>query len=505
MNTNLNRITYQNRKFLVDNMIDGELLDQADTVPVAQTYQTLAKRLREMRVQGTFDASVSNITLPLLPTQQTLINAFSPPDHCNLCKLLVTEKKFSLEDLTRSVDTVIRRYDVMHTAFTIIENRYFQYRVGFVASEMAYAIKLRNVSEGYEYENHITSLTIALQKSFDLLKGPLFRAFMIEIEGIKRKWLLFIAHHTITDVLSFQRFVRDILAAIDTPSKQPSGETPLLESARKPQYSFFDWAAGLVHYDKHEDVQQEIKRYWGTILGRTVSNFPKTAHSQATPAFGATSRRLNASFTGLLDRFEQQTGFTRYEIIYAAAARAQMNVTGCGNVIIQITGSSRLGKVGRAFGLQRVGTLSQNFPLIFLLDPKGDELTLLSEVKRQLSQVPNHGLGYSHLKMADRGAYQPLLRQLGRFSWLFNILPNKISSQDRGFHTLTKNYHQFGRTDRVDPEDQGIYCTFYFLNGRTLLAVSYNESYHDSEFIETTLTSFLDAIKDIFTALKARE
>lgn len=161
--------------------------------------------------------------------------------------------KLNREALNRAMHALVQRHESLRTSIVTVQGRPMQRVRCCTAKEfhITYA-DLRNIEE-----RESLALTIAAEEtntSFDLEKGPLVRAKLIQLETEKYVFL-FSLHHIISDGWSLKVFVDELMALYQAFAKRKENPLPPLGLQYK---DYTAWQNKQLISEKY----QTARRYW---------------------------------------------------------------------------------------------------------------------------------------------------------------------------------------------------------------------------------------------------
>ncbi|MFI7388886.1 amino acid adenylation domain-containing protein, partial [Streptomyces sp. NPDC049813] len=206
-----------------------------------------------------------------------------------------------------------------------------------------------------------------------------------DAEGV----LLLVAHHLVVDGVSWRIIVPDVQAALSEPSVEPAGVAT----------SFRRWARLLVDEAQARSGELEFWRGVRSTPDPLLGVRPLDAVVDVASSAGqlelrlptAVSRRLlgavPAAFHGEIN-----------DVLLAALARAvrRWRGAGPGSVVVDVEGHGREELPGVDLS-RTVGWFTSVYPVALDAGP-GDAASSVRQVKEQLRQVPDKGLGYGLLR-----------------------------------------------------------------------------------------------------------
>ncbi len=341
-------------------------------------------------------------------------------------------------------------------------------------------------------------LATALQGSLDLEHGPSLRVLHLHTDGEPDR-LLIMCHHLVVDGMSRGLVLEDLT----TLTEQAVAGQPLQLPPKTT--SFRDWTDRIDEYAAGEELLAEVP-FWL----EQVAPFPEGARRPVVPvdheggsremAYMETAEvRVSAEETAAVQRLAVAARASLSDAVFAASASVLSEWTGTDSCRFAVAGHGRPQRFPDLDLVRTVGWFQIYFPIgIDVGDTEG--ISLVQSVHRQLSVVPDAGLGYSvlvhqhadpDLRAALAGGEQP--------QFTFNYMG------ESGFEQTSAHTTLFGHCpDPVGPCQDGA-CTWPYLldlmpaivDGALVLQIYYRRSIHDA----ATVQALGERIADRFRAL----
>jgi amino acid adenylation domain-containing protein len=231
--------------------------------------------------------------------------------------------------LAAAFRAVIRRHESLRTIFESVDGEAQQ----FVLPDVEVAIPVVNVADLPEKDREPEALRIASEegkKPFDLTRGPLLRALLVQLSP-EKNLLVLAMHHIITDGWSisilFREIARSYEAAIE--SKDPHlPELPL---------QYVEYAQWQRKYIAGEVLDTQVK-YWKNKLAgaQTMLELPIDHPRPQTHSWrGATEELIfDADTLVALKEFAQKQGATLFMVSMAALQGLLWRYTGQDSILI---------------------------------------------------------------------------------------------------------------------------------------------------------------------------
>ncbi|MFF7652578.1 amino acid adenylation domain-containing protein, partial [Streptomyces sp. NPDC007983] len=325
----------------------------------------------------------------------------------------------------------------------------------------------------------------AAHAGLDIARGPLFKALVFDQGSDLPVRLALVAHHLVTDVVSWGVLLTDLATAYE---RIASGEQPGLGARTT---SFQEWSGKLTELGRSGRLDEEIP-YWQEA--ERVPTLPGSGSAANVAGSEDTvSVRLDAQTTRAV--LQSVPGAYRArvnEVLIAALGRALAGWTGHHRVAVALEGHGREEELIEGADLSRtVGWFTTVFPFAWDV-PEGDGWRpAVAEVKRRLRAVPHKGLGYGVLRHLREDS--PLSRPLPDVS--FNYV-GRSDGFDRGFYGRLlddPSVTQGGSGVRAHLLD--VVCGVQ--EERLTISISYSTAVHDRADIERLTVRLGDLLRDL--------
>ncbi|HEV7919902.1 MAG TPA: amino acid adenylation domain-containing protein [Thermoanaerobaculia bacterium] len=250
------------------------------------------------------------------------------------------------------------------------------------------------------------------QRSFDLERGPLFRAILFE----EPARLFLLAHHIVVDGVSW----RILLADIEQAYRQYTAGQPIVLGPKTS--SFQQWAAALSEYAQTLEHEQP---YWLAQYDQPVSALP-TDFDAAGPRSAATTRRervrLDATETeALIKQCAPVYRTTINELLLSGVYLGMRRWTQSTGLRIALEGHGREELFEQLDTTQTVGWFTTVFPLT-LSSASERTADVIKSVKEQYRALPHNGIGYGVLRYMARDEALVAKAEANPLQLVFNYL-----------------------------------------------------------------------------------
>jgi amino acid adenylation domain-containing protein/non-ribosomal peptide synthase protein (TIGR01720 family) len=328
------------------------------------------------------------------------------------------------------------------------------------------------------WERELDAILTDLIEHFDLARGPLFRAVLVERAG--ERTLILIGHFFVADIGSWQTILDDFDAAYrQALDGQPIRLQSKTTSARQ-------WADRLAERAHSMDMKPE-KEYWFSEARRSAPalplDFPAGENSMASSLSVRVELDLGET-RALLQGVQRAYGVQIDAILLTSVLFAFLPWTGSRKLLIDLLGHGREPLYDDIDLTRTVGWLNTIYPA-FLTLPEGidDPGIAVRHVNEQLRKIPNGGIGYGILRYLSRDEdFLSRARSMPQPGIFFNYFGDD-HSQELATLTKVEGFGGYGldrRTRRLRPLAIGVYIQ----KDRMLLKWERSTHIHRVETIE---------------------
>nr|WP_267255905.1 condensation domain-containing protein [Nostoc sphaeroides] len=272
-----------------------------------QAFQSSSESIQPVPRQGNIPLSFAQQRLWFLSQLEPNSSAYNIPTAVRLTG------KLNVAALSKSLNEIIRRHEILRTTFTVVDGEAIQ--VIAKGENFTFSvIDLQVLSEEKKQQEVSKLAALEAQKPFDLLQGQLLRASLLQLAETEYVVLLTM-HHIVSDGWSTGIFIQELTALYTAFSQGQPSPIPDLPI----QYA--DFAIWQRQWLQGEVLQTQLN-YWKQQLG---GNLPilELPSDRPRPAIqsnnGATQRfQLSKSLTEKLKNLSNQEGVTLYMTLLAA-------------------------------------------------------------------------------------------------------------------------------------------------------------------------------------------
>ncbi|HVI46038.1 MAG TPA: non-ribosomal peptide synthase/polyketide synthase [Chitinophaga sp.] len=367
-------------------------------------YQTIALLYSVMSARkeaATVSADQGSLTgeAGLLPVQQWYLEkeTSSRPSHFNQSITLAIDKSVHESTLSAAIMHLVNQHDSLRFRYAHTEEGWKQI-YGDYQYEGKLAVVNLQLEPLQELDNLIASYSEIYQRMIDVTQGVTISAVLLQTPAEeKHNRLLLAVHHLAVDGVSWRILLEDLELLLNS----LSSNTPV--ALGKKTSSYREWQESLVKYGQRERLLKQLD-YW-TGITRQYAPLPADhKYDQALHINDMSTLRVNLS-SALTQQLLQEVLAAYHtdinDVLLAALAKALAPLTG-GETIIGLEGHGRE-DIDRSVDVSHtIGWFTSLYPVLLSTTGVTGEGNLLREIKEQLRQVPDKGIGFGVLKYINK-------------------------------------------------------------------------------------------------------
>lgn len=359
-----------------------------------QTIESLASVLRPSRGEQQ-EQEDTDTWVGLTPIQHWFMRLHIPQrSHWNQALLVKLPGETNASALSEAFEAVVRHHPALIQRFAYTGDGW-QQRPGQAATTRMIQIDV-SMLKGAAREQMIERRASELQTSMSIELGDLFHAALFHL-GEQEQHLLLIAHHLVTDGVSWRIILQDLRLAYE---QIVQGKPVLLLRERT---SYRQWVRWLMDDAQAEQRKGELA-YWQeqTAAGAHLP-LDETEGENSEATVQTVSVALSVEETRQLLR--QVPGVYKLqvsEVLVTALVKTLTAWTGNEIVRIALEGHGRE-EAHEEIDLSRTaGWFTTLYPLRLTLRQEANPAEALKKIKEQLRCVPGKGVGYGLLRELTR-------------------------------------------------------------------------------------------------------
>lgn len=281
--------------------------------------------------------------------------------------------------LESSFNEIIRRHEILRTAFTIVEGQPVQVITPFLTIPLE-IIDLQNLPNTERTSEAKRLAALEYEHHFDLGSVPLIKTKLLQLNQ-KEYWLTINIHHIITDGWSLGLLLEELgilYTAFTNGLSSPLPELPV-------QYADFTlWQ----HQHFNEKVIEKQLAYWVEKLTNTsqISDNVSNIRPQASSSASVYSIVLSASMVRSIEAFSLEQKVTIFVIIVTALNILLFNYSGKNDILVMATVGNRSSVETETM----LGCFINDVILHSHFSSEETALTLLEQVQQTLIEAINN-------------------------------------------------------------------------------------------------------------------
>jgi amino acid adenylation domain-containing protein/non-ribosomal peptide synthase protein (TIGR01720 family) len=332
---------------------------------------------------------------PLLPGEDWFFrNAFPDPHWWNITRAFKLNPEMANPVFwEQALRQVLLRHDALRTRFVQKRSNWQQ---GIAApNDGAVPFACFNLSDlpAQAQDVKLTAIAAELQKSMDLAHGPILRLALFDFGAHKPPHLLLVVHHLVSDDISMQILVEDIVTAYQQVSRSEAVRLPPKTT------SVQEWGKRLQVYACSEGFQRQVDDWlalpWQRVAPLPV-DYPDGREKRTADSIAAVWVSLSAQESQvLLKALPRLHNAQVFDALLTALAHSLARWTGAPWVAINTIDSGRTMDIPGAedADLSRtVGWLATGNCLLLESRDTGDPLAALQSIREQVARFPKYGI-----------------------------------------------------------------------------------------------------------------
>ncbi|MBB3113017.1 amino acid adenylation domain-containing protein/non-ribosomal peptide synthase protein (TIGR01720 family) [Paenibacillus phyllosphaerae] len=415
--------------------------------------------------------------LPLTPIQLRFFERHGMLNHYNQSVMLYSRKPFQEEALEAALQALVAHHDMLRSAFELEDGR-IRARYCSLGTQPQPILHMRIYGDEPD-RDVIDEEATAIQGSFDLAKGHLFKAALFRSAGGDH--LLLAAHHLVVDGVSWRILLEDLAAAY----KQACGGQKIVMPSKTVSYA--RWAAGL-RPSEREALGHKLPEW--TVEQRQDSSAlpPLEADEGKCGDVRTRSFTLNKETTRkLLQQSTERYQARMDELLLTAMALAIRDQYGLRNITVDLEGHGRDAGYEALNVSRTVGWFTSIYPLLIQVDPGSDMRKHVSDVQARFRPAGANGWKYGVLRYMDAEP-APTEREYGCAPISFNYLGQLGSEFENDLFEMSD--WPMGRLVRPEaPRDYQLEFIAVIAGGQLSVQVVYSPSERADERMSALMSS----------------
>jgi amino acid adenylation domain-containing protein/non-ribosomal peptide synthase protein (TIGR01720 family) len=349
---------------------------------------------RVIKLDRTPDQAPVTGIVPLTPIQKEFFAASREyPHHFNQAVMLYSKDGFPEETLIAIFTKIQEHHDALRMVYREENGEIIQKNAGLnlPLSLQVFDFQDREHEGRKKVEEALACEVNKVQASMDLQKGPLLKLALFHLAEEDR--LLVAVHHLVIDGVSWRILFEDIETLYQQYIKKEPLELPLKTD------SFKLWSEELSQY-ANRPLFLKQKAYWSKLESSQVPTITKDFNGEnyikdkTSLAFTLDKDQTEHLLTEVNEAFATEIN----DILLAALGLSINKTFGITKVLIALEGHGRE-EIIKDINISRtVGWFTSLYPVLLDMSYADDLSRHIKEVKENLHQVPDKGIGYGILK-----------------------------------------------------------------------------------------------------------
>ncbi len=279
-----------------------------------------------------------------------------------------------------------------------------------------------DLSQREDWKTEMAKYADAIQASFHLETGPLFKVCLFKLKN--KDCILLVIHHLVVDGVSWRILLEDLESLYKGLNEGKQVELPQKTD------SYQRWAKSLYKYAESVQLAEE-RPYWESVLAHEIVPIynTKAASDLKKGSLQKVSFDLDRNHVELLQTKTHRVYNTEInDILLSALGIGLGQVFRTQHVLLDLEGHGREGVLETLDITRTVGWFTSVFP--FVLDTALSNSNLrdaLIQTKESLRKLPHKGIGYGIMHQLGAG-FEPSLDS----SIVFNYLGDFGAANDQG-------------------------------------------------------------------------
>jgi amino acid adenylation domain-containing protein/non-ribosomal peptide synthase protein (TIGR01720 family) len=461
--------------------------DLFDYQTIALLYAVMSARKGAVTALSA-DQEVQSGSCGLLPVQQWYFEKEGKtPSHFNQSMLLTIDKRIHSSTLSAAVMQLVQYHDSLRFKYTYSAQGWEQ---AYSATEALLNVVDLQMEPLHELPGMLVTYGNSYQRSIDVTKGNCVSAVLfLTPAGDTHNRLLLAVHHLAVDGVSWRILLEDLERLLDGLHRNE----PV--SLGNKSSSYKQWYEALVKYGQTDRLLKQAD-YWAGVV-QQYQPLPVDKQYDGVlriKDMDSYQVKLDASLTQKLLQEVPAAYRTEINDVLLNTLALALNGWVNGDVLIGLEGHGRedIDK-GTDVG-NTVGWFTSLYPVLLPGNTLGDTGTLLRNIKEQLRQIPDKGIGFGVLKYINK-----LAELQGNDPWdiTFNYLGQ--------FDAVTGGGKWFAITDEAAGAEAGddytvrrkIAVNSMVTGGELVLDWSYSNKHYNSTTITTLAQQYITALQTI--------
>jgi amino acid adenylation domain-containing protein/non-ribosomal peptide synthase protein (TIGR01720 family) len=425
----------------------------------------------------------------LTPIQQWYLEEETIAKHFIQQLFVGIDKQIDATILTTAVQQLLVRHDSLRFTYTRTGDSWQQHYGSHTGNLEVVDLREMNTAD---YTTALATYSDQYQASLQPEKGILVRAVLFltpAAEAANR--LLIIVHHLAVDGVSWQIMQDDLELMLDNLQRNV-----VVTPAHKTS-SYREWQQALVNYGQRKQLLQQ-REYWQHIVQQYHPLKVDKSYSGALTGNDMDTHEihLDAHLTQLLLQEVPRAYHTEINDVLLAALSAALHTWNGAGVVVGLEGHGREDIAANIDISNTVGWFTSLYPVWLNNSAHTATDVLLKEVKEQLRQLPDKGIGYGVLKYINK---EETLQGKDPWDITFNYL-GQVDAARRNSKWFSGVPEAAGTGTTTDVKIRHkISVNGSVENGELVLNWSYSTHHYNAGTIQELAGNYLEQLQQLIT------
>ncbi|MBC9933117.1 non-ribosomal peptide synthase/polyketide synthase [Chitinophaga qingshengii] len=344
--------------------------------------------------------------------------------------------------------------------------------------------------EQQTWQQQVPACVVACQMRLDVSHGELLQATLIQTPAAEtHNRLLLVVHHLAIDGVSWRILLEDLNRLLE----QPTAAADSILGAKGSSYR--QWHDALTGYARHQGQRQQ--GYWEAVVAKhtpLLTDLPHNGHITLSDIRKETVRLDTVATRRLLQEVPAAYRTEMNDILLAALAMTLTAWNKGAGVLVGLEGHGRE-EIAPGIAVNRtIGWFTSQYPVWLEAAAGASTGRLIRDIKEQLRQVPDKGIGYGINKYIGR---QTALQGAVPWEVGFNYLGqgDNMPTGQRAIKTSLSSLEAGGSPQRIVPEKLAV--NSMIRDGELVIEWSYSQLHFHTATIAGIAANYLYHLQTI--------
>ena len=428
----------------------------------------------------------------LTPIQKWFfLQEFKNQNHWNQSILLEVNDNLDVELLEKTIAKLIEHHDALRLSFHNINSEWVQQYSSIKNNIPFEHFDLSQFSKE-DKTIEIAKKSKEIQNSLDIGLGPVFKCAYFNLGENQSNRLLIVSHHLIIDGVSWRILTEDIQKIYS----QLKMGTDISLPAKTTSFKY--WAKRLKDLidDKEFMAQND---YWNKFSVEPLSNEEKLEpdNINTESAVKIISSSLEEQLTETLIHEVPKKYHTEInDVLLTALVLTNSVINGKRKINVSMEGHGREDLFDDVDISRTIGWFTSLYPVNLKLNNSTTRVDSLKDIKEQLRQIPNNGIGYGILRhLASENIKNSDLSHLPEISFNYLGQFNQSNDEKEIFKVAKENKSHERALENNRPFQLDI--TGSITNGKLTLNWMYNENKYSEQELNLFSDTYIQELTNL--------